>query len=255
MRATNGSEAISMLRRDCFVGLSGLLAMTQLLAGCARKAPPIPSVGFVEESRMTKPEDLPFHKAWFKLGFDWGPYTEISIAPVNIDYLPEMDWWKRLERGSAFQQDAEKLAEYAKRTFEEHFLDDPNRRYRVVDQPGTGTLILEIALVEVVPSKVVLNTLGYAPFVGSAVKLIRNTKGRSSVAFEARLRDGPMGEVVAMFADREFEKMSPINVKDVTWYGHAQSILAEWASQFVRMFNRKGTEAIPDSKPFHLKPW
>jgi hypothetical protein len=225
------------------------------LSGCARKAGPIPGVGFVEEARMKRPEDLPFHKAWFKPGFQWGDYSQIQIAPVNIDHLPKMDWWKRLERGSAFQADAEKLAEYAKRTFEEHFRDDPNQRYRVVDQPDPETLILEIALVEIIPSKVVLNTLGYAPFVGSAVKLIRNTKGKSSVAFEARLRDGQTAEVVAMFADREFEKMSPLNVKDITWYGHAESIVAEWASQFVRMCNRKGQEAIPDSKPFHFKPW
>ncbi len=225
------------------------------LAGCATKAGPAPTAGFVAAARLTQPTGLPFHKAWQKPEFDWGQYGTISVSPVNIDYLPQMDWWKKLERGQGFQADAKKLAEYTRQTFEEAFREDPNQRFQVVDAPQTDTLILEIALVEIVPSKIMLNTLGYAPFVGSAFKLIRNTKSKSSVAFEARFRDAQTGEVVAQFADREFEKMSPVNVKDVTWYGHAESILCEWADQFVRMVNRKEGEQIPDSKPFHLKPW
>ncbi len=206
---------------------------------------------------MTRPADLPFHKAWQKTDLDWSRYSRISIAPINIDYLPKMDWWKGLERGRSFHADAQKLVEYAQRIFIEAFRNDPNHRFQVADYPPNpeGTLILEIALVEIVPSKIVLNTLGYAPFVGSAFKLIRNTKSKSSVAFEARLRDGATGEIVAMFADREFEKMSPLNIKDVTWYGHAESILHEWADQFVRVLSRKPGEAVPDSKPFRLKPW
>jgi hypothetical protein len=225
------------------------------LTGCATKALPAAGVGFVEPELMKKPSDLPFHKSWMNPTFRADRYTEIKITPVNIDYLPQMDWWKSLERGQSFHEDAKKLADYTYKIFRETFEQDPARRFQVVDQPGPKTLIFEIALVEIVPSKIMLNTIGYAPFVGTAAKLIRNTKSKSSVAFEARFRDGTTGEILAMFADREFEKMSPLNIKDVTWYGHAESIIHEWAAQFVRMMNRKEGEAVADSKPFHLKPW
>ena len=226
-----------------------------LLTGCAAKAPPARGAGFVEEALMTHLPDLPFHKAWMNPAFQPSRYSEIQIAPVNIDYLPQMDWWKKLERGESFKEDAKKLAAYTQKTFREAFEEDSKHRFRVVEQAGKETLILEIALVEIVPSKIILNTIGYAPFVGTAAKLLRNTKSKSSVAFEARFRDGATGEILAMFADREFEKMSPLNIKDVTWYGHAESILHEWADQFVGMMNRKPGETIKDSKPFHLKPW
>lgn len=166
-----------------------------------------------------------------------------------------MDGWKGLERRGSFEADLRNLAGYAKEIFTRAFREDPDRRFEVVEQAGSGTLLFEMALVEVIPSMVVLNTLGYTPFVGSAFKLLRNTKGKSTVAFEARVRDAATGEVLALFADREWEKTPPLNVKDVTWYGHAESILAEWAYQFVRVFKRQPGETIPDSKPFHLKPW
>jgi len=225
------------------------------LAGCATKAGPAPNAGFVEEARMSKPSDLPFHKVWEKPDLDLSRYSEIFIAPVNIEHLARMDWWKKLERGDRFYADAKLLALYAQVTFQEAFRNDPIHRFKGVDQPGPNTLILEIALVEIVPSKIVLNTIGYAPFVGTAAKLVRNTKSKSSVAFEAQVRDGFTGEVIAMFADREFEKMSPLNIKDVTWYGHAESIIHEWSGQFVQVMTRRKGEVIRDSKPFHLKPW
>ena len=74
-------------------------------------------------------------------------------------------------------------------------------------------------------------------------------------AFEARMRDGATKEIVAMFADRESQKYSPVNIKDLTWYGHARSIIREWADQFVRMANKQPGEIIKDSPPFDLRPW
>jgi hypothetical protein len=60
---------------------------------------------------------------------------------------------------------------------------------------------------------------------------------------------------VAQVADRESEKFSIVNVKDLTWYGHAKSILREWADQFVQMANKPPGKKLKDSPPFDLKPW
>lgn len=231
---------------------AGLLGLV-LLAGC--KAAPISGTGFVDYGRMTTPADLPFHQAWMDPAVDWNRYRRIRIAEVDTGHLSKMKWARQTGKLEKIREDARKLAGYAREAFERAFREDLNHRFEVVDQPDAETVVFELALVEVIPSKVALNTLCYAPFVGTAARIFRGWKHRSTVAFEARMRDGATGAVIAQFTDREAEKAAVINVKDVTWYGHAESILAEWARQFVRIANRKPGETIRDSKSFTLKPW
>lgn len=223
-------------------------------AGCA-KAKPASSTGFAPVELMTRPADLPFHKAWMDPAVDLQRYHRIQIAEVDTEHLPKMAWARQTGKIEKIQQDAEKLAGYAKGAFERAYREDPSHRFQVVDAPDGETVIFELALVEIIPSKVALNTLCYAPFVGTAARILRGWKHRSTVAFEARMRDGATGAVIAQFADREAEKAAVINVKDITWYGHAESIIAEWARQFVRIANRKPGENVRDSEPFTLKPW
>lgn len=229
-------------------------------AGCLRKAKPGNPAGFIPPENLEKPGDLPFQKAWRGLG-NWDQYTEIYIAPLNTEYLREMTWWEKLERGEKVKEDAKELALYAQTAFREAFRKDPKHRFQVVDLPtGPKTLIAEIAIVEVVPNKVVLDALGYAAGpvagpAGSAAANVQTVTTQSTVAFEARMRDGGSKEVVAMFADREQEKYFPVNLKDLTWYGHAKAIIDEWAKQFVQVANQQPGEIIKDSPLFDLKPW
>jgi hypothetical protein len=236
-----------------------VLAAALASAGCLQKAKPAQPAGFIPPENLEKPTDLPFQKAWRSLP-NWDRYTEIYIAPFNTDHLREMTWWEKLERGEKVKQDAEELALYAQTTFREAFANDPKHRFRVVDLPGPNSLMAEIALTEVVPNKIVLDALGYAagPAVGAAGTAAANVQTvttHSTVAFEARMRDGASKEIVAMFADREQEKYFPVNLKDLTWYGHAKSIIKEWANQFVKIANQQPGEIIKDSPLFDLKPW
>jgi uncharacterized protein DUF3313 len=228
--------------------------------GCIQKAKPANPSGFIPPERLEKPSDLPFQKAWRKADLDWRQYREIYIAPWNTDYLREMTWWEKLERGEKVKEDAKELAGYARGVFEEAFRKDPKHRFIVVEQPGPKTLVAEFALTEVIPNKIVLDALGYAagPVAGAAGTVASNVQTsttHSSVAFEARMKDGASNKVVAMFADREAEKFSLVNVKDLTWYGHAKAILREWADQFVKIANKQPGEIVKDSPPFDLKPW
>lgn len=237
-----------------------VLAAAIASAGCLQKAKPAQPGGFIPPEKLEKPADLPFHKAWRKAGADWGRYSEIYIAPLNTEYLRQMTWWEKLERGEKVQEDAKELALYAQTEFREAFAKDPNHRFRVVDLPGPNSLMAEIAIIEVVPNKVVLDALGYAagPIAGpagSAASGAQTITTLSTVAFEARMRDGATKEIVAMFADRESEKYFPVNLKDLTWYGHAKAIIKEWANQFVKIANQQPGEIIKDSPLFDLKPW
>ena len=225
-----------------------------LAAGC-KAAPPVKPAGFADDARMTKVEDLPFQKSWIDPAVDWQRYRKIQISPVDISHLLEMEWAKQVDKKEKMREDAVKLALYAQETFRRAFREDPEHRFEVVDLAGAETVVFELALVEIIPSKLAINTLCYAPFLGTAVRIFRGMKHRSTVAFEARARDGATGKVIAQFADREAEKAAVINVKDATWYGHAESIIAEWARQFTRVFKKKPGEAVKDSQPFTLKPW
>lgn len=236
-----------------------VLAAAFASAGCLQKAKPAEPGGFIPPEKLEKPGDLPFHKAWRSLA-NWDRYSEIYIAPFNTEHLRQMSWWEKLERGDKVKEDAEELALYAQTEFREAFAKDPNRRFKVVDVPGPNTLIAELAIIEVVPNKVVLDALGYAagPIAGpagSAAAGAQTITTVSTVAFEARMRDGGSKQVVAMFADRESEKYFPVNLKDLTWYGHAKAIIKEWANQFVQIANQQPGEIIKDSPLFDLKPW
>lgn len=227
-------------------------------SGCA-KAGPARSAGFVPMEMMTKVEELPFHKTWRKVGVDWDQYTKVLIKDVNTQYLLDMNWWQKSIRRGKIEADAQRLARYTKQAFDEAIRDDPNRRFLVVETEDSETLIAEIALTEIVPSKVVLNALSYAPFgVGTGVKVFKTVVGaKSTVAFEARVRDGGTGEVVAMFADREAEQLDLIGIKGLKWYTHAHRIIDDWAEQFVQVANRDREigEVVADTRPFTLKPW
>ena len=115
-------------------------------------------------------------------------------------------------------------------------------------RPGSRTVILEMALVELVPTKVWLNTVTVGLTTGTPVN-------RGTVAIEGRIRDGASGKVIATFADREVSKASIVNRADLTWYFHAHRIIDEWAAQLVALVNARESEIVKRSSPFTLKPW
>lgn len=246
-----------------FTPLSIFLIFTSatfLALGCASKAEPREGTGFIRMDLMTKPQELPFHKAWRKPGLDWGRYSEIFIAPVNTEYLLQMEWWEEGGPKNEALEDINELARYTEETFKEAFHKDPEQRYQAAEAPGPQALILEFALVEVTPNKAFLEAASYAAgpafkLIGSIAGSVIRSKSQSTVAFEARLRDGASGEILALFADREAEKQSLVNVKSLSWYAHAKSIIAEWADQFVKITHLKEGEILEDSKAFELKPW
>ena len=253
MKKTNGGKFIFAL---------AALTIAFSLASCApEKAGPAVSTDFVRSGMMSKFNDLPFHKAWFKEGIQLNQYSNIYIAPVDTTRLLKMDWWDNLERENDFKNDLKDLALFTQTTFINAFNTDPGRRFKIVGYPaGEKTLIFEISLTEVIPNKAVLQSLSYAggPVargVGMVAGSVFRSTVHSTVAFEARIKDALTKEVIAMFADRESEKASLFNVNDFTWYGHAKSIIQEWADQFVQVLKKKNGEVIEDSESFQWKAW
>jgi hypothetical protein len=231
--------------------------LTIALTGC--KAKEAKSTGFTNPSVMTHDPSIPFHKVWRKPGVDMTKYTRLYVAPVNTEYMLQQTEWQKGERKKQIEDDVKELGVYTKQSIEKAFKEDPRHRYTVLDAPtkDPGTLQFEIAITEVVPSKVVLNALGYAPFgIGMAISAVRMVAhDQSTAAFEARVRDASTGEIIQMAADRESEQFAPISVRGLTWYSHAKTMIDQWSKQFVEVANRKQNEKIKDTDTITLKPW
>jgi len=231
------------------------------LAGCSMKAQPAPYAGFIAGGGLTENTNFPFHRVWVNKQKPLNVYRQIYIAPVNTEHLLAMSWWERLGRNKEKMFDeVEYLAVYTRVELQNAFQAELEHPMRVLSFPQEDTLVFEFAIVELVPNKAALEALSYAagPFaqvIGAIGGNFVRASSRSSVAFEARMRDSNTGEIIARFADREGEKMSIVNLKNFTWYGHAKSIIKEWAEQFVQVVHKERWEYICDSETFELKPY
>lgn len=243
------------MNRMIVTALISLAAVS--LMGC--KAQQAGNTQFVQSELMKHDPSLPFHKVWRKQNLDWKQYSKIHIAPVNTSYMLKLTEWDKGVHQDDIVKDLAKLGVYARNSMIKAFGEDPARRYQVVDAPGKSkdTIILEVALTEVVPSKVVLNALGFAPMgIGLGINAVRAmADDRSTVAFEARVRDASTGQIIATVADREAQQAAAANIKDFTWYSHAESIIDNWSRQFVQIANRKPGEKIEDTEAFTILPW
>jgi hypothetical protein len=237
------------------------------------KAIEAPSAGFIKHPEMMyKDPSLPFHKVWFYRYFNLMNYSRIIINPVKLGYLLNQSKVKNLNARNYIGlkgKDDKYVANYFRNTFINAFDSMPSNRFKVVKNRGYGTLILDIAIVEIVPTKVSMKSAGAAlmfmPFGSILVTAISlpikavisgtlESGFKSYIAFEAVLKDAMTGKVLAAYADRESEKAAMFSFKDYTYFAHIRGIIDEWAKHTVRMLNRKGNEKLESSSTFALNP-
>lgn len=222
------------------------------------KAQPAAGTGYVPMHQLANIPYLPFDRAWIKQGVDWQRYRTLYVAPVNTDYLVRANWWQESIRADQIQQDVQNMATFMRTQFITAFQNDPHHRLRVVMSPEKGSLTLEMAITELVPSKVLLNVVKVAGPYGlglAAGALERGTEAQSTVAFEGRVKDTDTSQTVAMFADRQYATFRPIDLKGFTWYANAEDIVEQWAKQSVEAANYRPGEIIKPASTFSLMPW
>ena len=235
----------------------GCVALVVLCFGC--KAGKAKSAGFVDATRQEDDPTLPFHSAWRNPKRDLTYYDKIYIAPVDTEHLLKMDLWKEGEAGASgqFEQDVREIAVKVREYLIETYKNPPEgveSRFEVVDDStGDKTIRLEFAIVEIVPSKAILEAASWAMPFGTGILL--SPINTSTAAMEGRFVDGKSGEVILAFADREGEKLRPVDLAGFTWYTHAKGIMRDWARQLVQVANQKPGETIPDTKVYAIKPW
>lgn len=159
----NAGRALLCFGAGLLIGCSSVRTETNKLKSMVVE--PAPDAGFIEHPEAQfKRADLPFQKVWVKPGFDASHYKELVVAPVNTQYMLEMDWLHQLSSASllgGIQKDIEELALYFHDQVVKEFKEDPNQRFQVIEHIGQHqqpALRLELALIEIEYFKAVLTT-------------------------------------------------------------------------------------------------
>jgi hypothetical protein len=215
------------------------------------KADPAPPSCFLTNPQAMRSDSCrsPFDKVWRNpspqawarvQGFD-----RVVIMPVNTNYF----------QGTPEQRaELEKMAVYMRGQFQKQFAQ--GGAYRVVSQPGPRTLVLELALVELKPTNVAGNVVGTgaravvpgANFIGSAF-----THG--NVAFEAKVRNGQTGELLAQYADRQRDKMALFSFRDYSATAHNRKAIDDWAKQMEELARTPDNHRVAGAMRVTLNPF
>ena len=248
---------------------TALFSLILLSLGC--RAKPAPDAGFLQDPQLMKTDkDVPYDRVYINPKYRDKSYTEIYVAPVNVDYVMAENIWEKATAANFSESDVKKnialLAEYQRSAYITACQKDPNKKFKVVDKPGPNTLILETAIVQLVPSKVELQAIGLVPFfflgaITTGVEVAASSathsedQGKGVIAMEARTRNGATGEVVSMFADREHPPTAILDVKALFWWEPAKPICDGWAKQFVQLANNPHGKKIQEIPNFQLLVW
>ncbi len=225
--------------RPSLVLLTGLLLLV-LALGCRTRGPG--DSGFLADpSRMQPSPELPFAQSWFDPTTDWSAFRSVHVAPVDTAHLRALGWWEKASTtGQPSPEQLAELAAFARTSVEEAFRE--RGRLVPVIPPVDDTLVIELAIVDVVPTKVWLNTL-----LGAWSK--------GWIGIEARWRSGPDGPIVAVLADGMSGRPNLASREDFTWWGHARSALTTWGGHFARAAESGGAGPVPGRPPAALVTW
>ena len=253
-------------------------ALAFALCGCANVqraeekvfgADPAPDAGFLEAPARLRedPYRAPFARIWTSRTHDWRKRSKIYVAPVDTSHVVAENLWEKLNilniRQGQVQLDIADIAAELRASLVTAFREDPQHHFEVVERPeqvDRDTATLEVALVELVPNKILLGWIGLASWgapleIGIPVGVTTAFIAHGSIAMEARVREGGTGRVVAMFADRETGRLRLIDLRSLTWYGNAHEAVGDWARAFVELANSPLRQRAQPSPLFSLVPW
>jgi hypothetical protein len=231
-----------------------------LLLACAVKERTEPVVEtFLEGSpRESSIPDIPFLHSWIAPQETPIPYSSLYVKPVRTDLLPE-DMWLR-SRGLAvsskeeFQKDAAIIARYFRIRLLSELKSTSSQLFRVVESPDNNSLILEIALTELVLSEPLVRAAALAvPFPG--VDLAVSTISDPHVSFAARFTSPDGTKLVATAADRRFPPIRLIDLNKLRARSSAREIIAHWARQLAQAIQLDDFNKVEGNSWFSILPW
>jgi len=145
-------------------------------------------------------------------------YSKIIIAPVEFKLDPTV------KDHEIKYEDKIKLSDY----FHEKLFEGLIENYEIAYEPGDGTLILKIAITDILPNKVYLNLHWSTTLIGGGI---------GGASLEAELVDSISGERMLSFVDaRKGKKLN--YTKGLTKWGHSKEVLGFWAKHIVKTLDQ-----------------
>ena len=192
------------MRWLCVVLLLVSCAHTEKLEEKVLAASPAEDSGFLENSdkMAPHPERAPFDRVWWAQDFSWGHYTKMYVTAVDTHHLLSMSIWEQINiRSIDVKQDIADIALEFHQDVEKAFQDDPAHHFEILQDPklvDDKTIVIQLALVELVPNKAALGVLGTAAWaaplaIGIPLGTIAAFTDQGSISFEGRARDGGTG--------------------------------------------------------------
>ena len=241
------------------------LSLLFFASGCSSlyewfRADPAPQTPFLDGSGMLVDQspEFPFRRIWIDSDTDLKKYDKIIVAPVSTNNLIKSSGWEKVQGRTVvgdLREDSTEIAIYMHSSFQNALYNDPKRRFIVADKPGLGTLRLDLALVQLVPSKADLNVVeGVVGIVVWPVGFL-TVFNSGSTAFEGILRDSVTGKTVCSFVDREMDEPAVVNLPGFTYYGNARYFIDRWSRQFVDFMNAEDYSKLKTDFPLKLIVW
>ena len=202
------------------------------------KASPAPPSTFLEHPQEMRayPARAPFDRVWENpssrswdrvKGFD-----RVVIMPVNTSHL------KLLPRQ---EDDVQKMAIFMHEQFQKEFAS--GGKYHVMNPPGGKALKVELALVELRPTNVPGNVISTgAGVVVPGLNFVGQQLTHGTIAFEAKVRNGQTGELLAEYADRENDKFSLLSFRDYSANAHSRRAVQDWAKQLRQLVSTPASQ-------------
>jgi len=237
------------------IGATAALA----LAGCAISER-------IEELPATFLEDVPpesalaggsFQHVWRNPDPARRTFETVYVAPVRTDLLPPGMWRRSLSEWvhsePSFARRVHELASLFREELVAALRAAPRGPLELTDDPTHTSVILEIALTEVVLARPTIHAAALAaPLPG--VELALSTMSDPHLSFAARLA-APDGHLLATVADRRFPPIRVIDLNKLTLTSSGREIVREWALELAPLLKLPDTRPGTRRLPISISPW
>ena len=162
-------------------------------------------------------------------------YDSVYIEDLRVLPPPKADNKK------ITQEELQKLAT----TFDQTMRDELAKDYKVVSQPGPGTVSFRAAVTDLQPGDPFWFTVGHAPFVSyastAAWAVTGNNLGSGYATMEAEVLDSVTRERIYAVIDKNTGSQLEL-IEGLSRWGHVERAFRAWAKKFRETF-RKTREA------------
>ncbi len=237
-----------------------LFCLVSSLSACAAagRAKGVDNTFLTDVDVSKKLDNMHFNHSWVWAEVEQGQYHSVIVKPVRLDFLPADSWKKSISAflvsKAVYDEKAKELAAYFQERLILTLKDYPDAKYKVVDQPGPGVVVVEIALTQLEFSHPITHAGAIvAPVPGAAQALA--TISDPHAAFALRLTDSETNSLIATAADRKYPPIRIFDLNKVTISSSLREICSNWSKELSAALNEGRLGKVPRHGIIKLLPF